>query len=186
MAKGKKLPYKAANYLLVNILNAITIEGSDASEEIRPDTHPDSQVDSEDLSMSQTLARAGLGEQEDGSTEGASGSSIDTSKAKNGVENKPDRESKSNESDNSDESEKKTKALCRFYNNGKCKYNADCRFLHPKICPKFRQHGDSKIKGCQGGCDFLHPNVCRTSLKDRMCTYPAYHGCPTVGPIRGF
>jgi hypothetical protein len=31
LAKGNKLPYKAANYLLVNILKAITLEGSDAS-----------------------------------------------------------------------------------------------------------------------------------------------------------
>ena len=48
LAKGNKLPYKAANYLLVNILKAITLEGSDASEEIRPDTWPDSQADQED------------------------------------------------------------------------------------------------------------------------------------------
>ena len=51
LAKGNKLPYKAANYLLVNILNAITIEGSDTSDENRPDTHPDSQVDPEDWSQ---------------------------------------------------------------------------------------------------------------------------------------
>ena len=48
LAKGNKLPYKAANYLLVNILNAVTLEGSDASEEIRADNHTDSQFDSED------------------------------------------------------------------------------------------------------------------------------------------
>ena len=55
--------------------------------------------------------------------------------------------------------------------NGKCKHKADCRFAHPKICPKFRQDGDCEVKGCSGDCNFLHPNVCRNSLKDKTCTY---------------
>ena len=133
-------------------------------------------VVAEHVDTSQSLTDESLTEESDdtihGSTDGASSSSPDTSKAKNGTANKPEKESKSDKSDKVDKSDKKIKALCRFYNNGKCKYNADCRFLHPKVCPKFRQHGDCKTKGCQGGCEFLHPNVCRTSLKDRTCTYP--------------
>ena len=66
---------------------------------------------------------------------------------------------------------KKRSEVCRFYTNGKCKFNNECRFMHPKICPKFRQHGDCKTKGCNGDCEFLHPNVCRNSLKDRTCSY---------------
>ncbi len=168
VAKGNKLPYMAANYLLINIINALAMEDGDLTDEIMLVGPPASQ--------SQSLTDESLTEESDdtihGSTDEASSSSTDTSKAKNGTANKPEKESKSDKSDKMDKSDKKTKALCRFYNNGKCKYNADCRFLHPKICPKFRQHGDCKTKGCQGGCEFLHPNVCRTSLEDRTCTYP--------------
>ena len=55
--------------------------------------------------------------------------------------------------------------------NGKCKFKTDCRFAHPKICPKFRQDGDCEVKGCGGDCDLLHPNVCHNSLKDKTCPY---------------
>ena len=53
------------------------------------------------------------------------------------------------------------KAICKFYANGKCKFNTECRFSHPKICQKLCQHGDSKLdsKGCDGKCDEFHPNV---------------------------
>ena len=191
MTQGKKLQNAPANYLLYGLMRALSIEDSPIEDEIPPEGLQEVDLGKDQslsqsvaaqstsaspASQSQSLTDESLTEESDdtihGSTDGASSSSPDTSKAKNGTANKPEKESKSDKSDKVDKSDKKTKALCRFYNNGKCKYNADCRFLHPKVCPKFRQHGDCKTKGCQGGCEFLHPNVCPTSLKDRTCTYP--------------
>ena len=34
LANGKKLPYMAANYLLANILNSLSLEDSDVADEI--------------------------------------------------------------------------------------------------------------------------------------------------------
>ena len=51
IAKGNKLPYKAANYLLVNILNSLSLDGSDVSEEIAHSPVTDSQP--EDHSQSE-------------------------------------------------------------------------------------------------------------------------------------
>ena len=175
LSQGKKLTYGAANHLLSGIVRALHLENSPTEDEFVPGERFED-VES-DPTMSQILAHANP-QINDGAGQGTSSSASDksdessctaTSRAKNGMESKQERE---NKQDKPDKSEKKTKALCRFYNNGKCKHGADCRFLHPKICPKFRQHGDCKTKGCQGGCEFLHPNVCRTSLKDRTCTYP--------------
>ena len=62
---------------------------------------------------------------------------------------------------------------CKFYANGRCNKNNDCKFLHPRICRKFNQFGNKQdnAKGCQGNCGFFHPNACRSSLKDRTCAY---------------
>ena len=62
--------------------------------------------------------------------------------------------------------------ICRFYKNGKCKYEKDCRFEHPNICKNFIQFGLKKNseKGCDGNCDLFHPNVCRDSLKTKSCS----------------
>ena len=172
MAKGNKLQYKAANYLLTNILNALTLEDGDGSDEIILGSTAATQSEDsplEDLDLDDTVQ---------GSTDGASGNGsaaipVKPSKTDNTDKlDKSDKAEKSDKSGRSDKSDKKKKEICRFYNNGKCRFNTDCRFQHPKICPKFRQHGDCKSKGCSGNCDFLHPNVCRNSLKDRTCFYP--------------
>ena len=65
-------------------------------------------------------------------------------------------------------------SICRFYANGKCRFGAECRHKHPKICKKYRQNGESKhdTKGCDAKCGMFHPNGCRTSLRNRTCTYP--------------
>ena len=53
---------------------------------------------------------------------------------------------KNNESNPKKKSDSKSfKVLCRFYNNGKCKFNKDCRFDHPIICNKFRANGSAKF-----------------------------------------
>ena len=70
-------------------------------------------------------------------------------------------------------STKSVKPVCKFYANGKCRFSKECRFQHPKICQKFRNHGDRKSdqKGCDGKCNEFHPNVCRNSLKNKACPY---------------
>lgn len=168
LAKGKKLPYMAANYLLANLLNSLTFEDSDPLDEITL----------EPLSGSQTDAETGADESIIGSTESASGSRLPQ-----GGGDKPDKEHMEDKLDKKVKTPKygkkesppedgKTKEeVCRFYTNGKCKYKFECRFQHPKICTKFRQHGDCEVKGCGGDCDFFHPNVCRSSLKDKTCSY---------------
>jgi hypothetical protein len=161
LAKGNKLPYKAANYLLVNILNAITLEGSDASEEIRADSQVDPDDRTRDESDDTTQNPRG---QVEGSTEGASSSHTYMAKDRNDGESKPD---KSNKSD------KKTKTLCRFFARGHCTRKQECRFDHPKICNTFRQHGSTSnsSQGCNGKCEAFHPNACRNSIKDKTCSW---------------
>ena len=64
--------------------------------------------------------------------------------------------------------------ICKFYKNGHCnKEEGKCRFLHPKICRKFKQFGgvEDNNKGCPSNCGFFHPNACRSSLKNKTCTY---------------
>ena len=63
------------------------------------------------------------------------------------------------------------KNICRFYKNGKCKFNKDCRYAHPPICKTFRKFGLIRFneKGCSGKCEFFHPNGCRDSLRTKKC-----------------
>ncbi len=154
MVKGNKLPYKAANYLLINILNAITIEGSDTSDEIRPVTHPDPQVWSEDQSQQ---SQDGCEDTTQGPTCVPSGSDL-SPKAMSNLDQK---------------SPSKKKETCRFYTRGHCNRGNDCRYDHPSICKKFRQFGSKSTdqKGCDGKCNAFHPNACRSSLKDKTCTF---------------
>ena len=73
-----------------------------------------------------------------------------------------------------DKSQKTSKVICKFYKNGHCnKEEGKCRFLHPKICRKFKQFGgvEDNNKGCPSNCGFFHPNACRSSLKNNTCTY---------------
>jgi hypothetical protein len=181
LSQGKKLQYGAANFLLLGIVRSLGIGNCSPDDEFQPGERQYDKDLGKDPTLSQIMSDTSsqkkgsdtTQDQDDtihGSELGASGSGL--TKTKNGMESKPERESNPRQTDKSDKADKKAKALCRFYNNGKCKYGADCRFPHPKICPKFRQHGECITKGCQGGCEFLHPNVCRTSLKDRTCTYP--------------
>ena len=155
MAKGNKLPYKAANYLLVNILNAITIEGSNTSDEIRLDTHPDPQVEPEDQSQ---WSQDGSEETTQGPTSAPSGSGQNLRAVSNPDQNSPS---------------KQKKETCRFYTRGHCNRGKECRFDHPSICKKFRQFGSKSTdkKGCDGKCSAFHPNACRSSLKDRTCSF---------------
>ena len=140
MAKGNKLPYKAANYLLVNILNAITIEGSNTSDEIRLDTHPDPQVEPEDQSQ---WSQDGSEETTQGPTSAPSGSGQNLRAVSNPDQNSPS---------------KQKKETCRFYTRGHCNRGKDCRFDHPSICKKFRQFGSKSTdkKGCDGKCSAFH------------------------------
>ena len=73
---------------------------------------------------------------------------------------------------NNKTTQKAQKALCKFYQKGKCRHNENCRFDHPKICYKFRAFGSKKFneKGCEeANYKFFHPNACRDSLKTRTC-----------------
>ena len=183
-SQGKKLAYGPANYLLVGLLRVLSIANGPIGDEFQPGGRQGDIDLGEDPSMSQTL---GDNEVIVGSREGASGSGMLPV-----GQDAPDGGRAENEAEESDKKEKTPKygkketknppkegknkgetkgEICRFYANGKCKYNVDCRFQHPKICPKFRQNGDCGVKGCAGGCDFFHPNVCRNSLKDKTCSY---------------
>ena len=37
--------------------------------------------------------------------------------------------------------------ICKFFLNGKCKFNSVCRFVHPKIWRIFKQNGSKKTNG---------------------------------------
>lgn len=60
---------------------------------------------------------------------------------------------------------------CYFYRAGRCKYSASsCKFLHQKICKKYRKNGRSE-NGCQLGkdCPNLHVILCPSSYRNRVC-----------------
>ena len=156
LAKGNKLPYMAANYLLANILNALQLEDGDISDEITLVTLPASQADESILeSLDNTVH---------GSPEGASGSGA-------GLEGSP---STNKTNPNPEKNSEKKREVCRFYARGHCTKKGDCRFEHPQICKIFRQFGirNNDPKGCEGKCNQFHPNACRSSVKDRTCTWP--------------
>ena len=143
LAKGYKLAYGPANDLLSGILKALSLEDSDIEDEI--DTATSSQGDEPLFTPTQD-------------TSSGSGSDTETGDLKD---------------PNSKKEPLAQKPVCKFFTNGKCKFNKECRFQHPKICQKFRHHGDSKYdaNGCDGKCDEFHPNACRNSLKSKTCTY---------------
>ena len=75
--------------------------------------------------------------------------------------------------DDAPESEK-SKTICRFFRNGNCKYGMtgkECKFTHPKVCSKFRQHGTRQPRGCNRGkkCKDFHPKMCLNSLRKGEC-----------------
>ena len=175
ISHGKKLQNAPANYLLLGLLKMLCIEGSPPEDEFQPGELPEDKDLGIYPTLSQSQAESNSQDSdgtEHGSPTGATGSGQGSKSDKEVIPDKYDNSDKSKKSDKNDPAKTKTKnENCRFYLNGKCKFNVDCRFQHPKICPKFRQNGDCKNKGCSGDCGFLHPNVCRNSLKDKTCPY---------------
>ena len=58
----------------------------------------------------------------------------------------------------------KSKKLCHYYTNRKCKFGPKgegCKFQHPKLCRSYIKYGNRK-GGCKKGnnCSFAHPNTC--------------------------
>ena len=70
---------------------------------------------------------------------------------------------------------------CRHGISGKKEVNGEtCRFLHRKVCRKFRLYGSHSRHGCKSGtkCPKLHPKLCEGSqrrMKERQCLNP---DCP--------
>ena len=184
--KGNKVPYGPANQLLICILRSLRlVDDLDADETFQ---------DSSQANENRTL---GPDESNGESSEIASGSGrqqtrqdkLDEERSEDKMEGVDEKKKtpKYGRKEKSQKEENPKEEICRFYANGKCKYKTDCRFKHPKICPKFRQHGDCEVKGCNGECDFFHPNVCRNSLKDKTCSYAEckfFHLKGTVTVIR--
>ena len=172
--KGNKVPYGPANHLLICILRSLRlVDDLDEDETFQ---------DSSQVNESTTL---GADESNGESTDGASASGWhqtkhaktdeerleDKTEGEDGKKKTPKYGRKENSQKGEKSKDEKRDRICRFYLNGKCKHGGECRFEHPKICPKFRQDGDCEVKGCGGGCDFIHPNVCHSSLRDKTCTY---------------
>ena len=70
--------------------------------------------------------------------------------------------------------QEKNKMICRFYKNGSCKHGLkgrDCKFLHPRMCRKFTQHGTNNKRGCTMGkkCTDFHPKMCFDSIQKGEC-----------------
>ncbi len=155
MAKGNKLPYMAANYLLIKVLKALALEDGNVADEISLANLPDSQLDEP--------SQGGLDDTILGSTEGASGSGtgISTGTGYNPASNTV----KTNQS--------KKKEICRYYARGRCTKKGECRFEHPSICKIFRQFGSkaNDPKGCEENCKSFHPNACRSSVRDKTCSW---------------
>ena len=103
MAKRKKLPYKAANYLLVSVLYALAQEDGNISDEIKIANITTSQLDDS--------TQDGLDDTIQGSTEGASSSGA----CKGTPDPKPDQKP-----DQGGQSSSKNKEICRFYARGHC------------------------------------------------------------------
>ena len=59
----------------------------------------------------------------------------------------------------------KTEKKCKYFNVGYCKYNGDCKFIHPKeVCQKYQQGQ------CNGNkCPNRHPKACKW--------FKAWEGC---------
>ena len=69
----------------------------------------------------------------------------------------------------------KLKTVCRFYNQGTCKYGkkgTECKYSHPSLCRKLLQHGYNASHGCRlkaDECSYHHPIMCRNSIKRGFC-----------------
>lgn len=70
------------------------------------------------------------------------------------------------------------KKICRFYQRRQCKFfgkkSDQCKFLHPKKCQQFMEHGprsNKNPKGCDvKSCKSFHPKICVNSLKNKECS----------------
>ena len=151
---GKKAQYKEANSLLYCILRAIENRGEEEELEFTIMGNNDQEQE-----CSQEFSQ-----QED--TE-------ENERAGAGNPSKLDERAEGMDKLEGTDRVRASLVTCKFYANGKCKFSSECRYRHPKICQKFRLHGDTKldVKGCDGRCGEFHPNVCRSSLKNRTCTY---------------
>ena len=77
-------------------------------------------------------------------------------------------------SDSSKKPEAATASICRYYIKRECKYGRagnECKFRHPKICPRFSKDGDRKA-GCKKGssCSDFHPKACWESMERKECS----------------
>ncbi len=177
VAQGKKLQNAPANYLLLGLLRTFCIENCLPEDEFLPGDSVDEKDLEKDLGKDHTLSQSWAEDESSQYTNPTPGSSTDKSPGFGApTEDKAAKTPKYGRKESTEEKGKgkekqRKEETCRFYLNGKCKHNVDCRFQHPKICPKFRQDGDCEVKGCAGNCGFLHPNVCRNSLRDKTCTY---------------
>ena len=156
--KGNKVPYGSANQLLLCILRSLRLVDDFDVDETFQDSE---QV--EDNTIQGPTSGASTSEEANETSENLI--------VQNEAEKEKEKTPKYGKKVNPKREENPKGDVCRFYANGRCKYNVECRFQHPKICPKFRQNGDCEVKGCGGDCEFFHPNVCRNSLKDKTCPY---------------
>ena len=188
-AKGTKLQNGPANDLLYCIIRSLSMniqesdepgnpdaseETADSDDDVDPDSdgeEEDNDVD-DDESLSQILkaarAKAAQSQMKKGKNAGKPRLENNDNQAK---QEKQEKHPKYGKKEDPKKPSATKNGICRFYLNGKCKFNVECRSEHPKICPKFRNDGDCEVKGCGGGCGFLHPNVCRNSLRDKTCSY---------------
>ena len=63
-------------------------------------------------------------------------------------------------------------AVCKYYVKRECVHGRagkECKFRHPKICPRYAKNGD-RNGGCKKGpnCHDFHPKLC--SLEKRECS----------------
>ena len=76
--------------------------------------------------------------------------------------------------DHQSETHAKSDKICLFFRNGNCKHGIsgkECKFSHPKVCAKFKQHGTKQPRGCKQGkkCKDFHPKMCFDSLRKGEC-----------------
>ena len=129
--KKNKLNYMDANSLIQALLQAIILDDGE-------DDVPLSQDILEDKSLDDLL----------NPSPGSSGTQKNQVTSDQGKEEK-----KSHLQDAFSKDDPKN--ICRFYRNGKCKFNTDCRYAHPAICKTFRKFGlgRNNVKGCDGKCE---------------------------------
>ena len=154
IAKGNKLDYGSANNLLLGVLRALNLEDSSVEDEIALAV---SQSADDFDSLPSQLPPASR-------TPTTEGSPKAKKIAPNFVESG---------SSNLTLPTDGKKEVCRFFARGHCNRSKDCRFYHPRICNKFRQHGSTSTdpKGCDGKCNAFHPNACRQSLREKTCSF---------------